>query len=189
MLLDQMLLFNRHYVKSKTKGTIPLAAQRALFIINMNQQTEDLLAEAVNIRRDQMMVIKTFGFAIFQPYGCMVRNILMAVYQQNVNEVFLIGDQSSKEASLDKSALLSRIREEGIEEDDVKTVNYLLQHVQGQNVHQWLVGSGDVEEKIKKNVAILRDHPLLPKRVSVYGLMIDLHTGKLDLVSEERSRT
>ncbi|MFC9419955.1 carbonic anhydrase, partial [Bacillus mobilis] len=32
------------------------------------------------------------------------------------------------------------------------------------------------------NVDLVRNHPLIPKDVPVHGLVIDPHTGKLDLV-------
>lgn len=39
-----------------------------------------------------------------------------------------------------------------------------------------------VEESVKATVNIIKNHPLIPKDVKVYGLIIDPTTGKIDCV-------
>ena len=52
----------------------------------------------------------------------------------------------------------------------------------GIDIHRWLHGFDSVTEGVRNSVDIVRNHPLVPQHVPVHGLIIDPHTGKLDLV-------
>ena len=58
-----------------------------------------------------------------------------------------------------------------------------LEHA-GVNLQQWLTGFESPEDGVRKSVAVVRNHPLLPKDVPIHGLMIDPETGRLDLLSD-----
>lgn len=50
------------------------------------------------------------------------------------------------------------------------------------NPHEWFRGFDQIEDSIKSSVDLISNHPLLPTRVPVHGLVIDPETGQLDLV-------
>ena len=52
----------------------------------------------------------------------------------------------------------------------------------GIDLEKWLFGFDDVCDSTQANVDLVRNHPLIPKDVPVHGLVIDPHTGKLDVV-------
>ena len=52
----------------------------------------------------------------------------------------------------------------------------------GIDIKKWLHGFNSVEESVKESVEQIRNHPLMPKDISVHGLIIDPTTGKLEVV-------
>jgi carbonic anhydrase len=52
----------------------------------------------------------------------------------------------------------------------------------GINIRGWLKGFSSVYDCVKNSCSVIRQHPLVPHRVPVHGLIIDPHSGKLELV-------
>jgi len=50
------------------------------------------------------------------------------------------------------------------------------------NLKEWLHGFDRVEDGVKSSVAMIKNHPLLPKDVAVHGLVMHPATGQLDLL-------
>ena len=51
------------------------------------------------------------------------------------------------------------------------------------NFDSWLTGFESVEASVKDSVSKIRLHPLIPKDVAVYGLVMDPHTGEVELIA------
>jgi len=52
----------------------------------------------------------------------------------------------------------------------------------GVDLRRWLKGFSSVEDSVKQSVAMIKEHPLMPKDVFVHGMIIDPVTGKLDYI-------
>lgn len=52
----------------------------------------------------------------------------------------------------------------------------------GLDLKTWLTGFDSVEESVSHSVNMIKNHPALPKKVPVHGLVIHPETGKLDVV-------
>lgn len=61
--------------------------------------------------------------------------------------------------------------------DDLKKLEYA-----GVNLKKFLTGVDSVEESVKRSVAMIKHHPLLPDDVPVHGLIICPETGKIDVI-------
>ena len=44
---------------------------------------------------------------------------------------------------------------------------------------KWLSGFDDVEQSVIDTVAMIRQHPLIPACINIYGLVMDPNTGAL----------
>jgi carbonic anhydrase len=54
----------------------------------------------------------------------------------------------------------------------------------GIDLQQWLTGFDSPEDGVRKSVAVIRKHPLLPPGILVHGLMMDPKTGRLDVLRD-----
>ena len=52
------------------------------------------------------------------------------------------------------------------------------------DLDEWLEGFHDTEESVRKTVAAIVNHPLIPAGISVRGFIIDSATGALSEVAE-----
>lgn len=157
--------------------------QKALFVIGMEDQLEQLLQQETKMQPENMLVLKTFGPVVSQPYGDVMRDIIIAVYQEKVGEIFIVGTKDSKEITMNIKDLLDKMSERKGMAEKIQTLDYLFKNCipefPGGNVSEWLEGSKSVTEDIKRSVNIIRHHPLMPSHVKVHGLIMNRENGKL----------
>lgn len=157
--------------------------KKVLFVIGMECELERLLHQAIHIYPENMLILKTVGPVISHPYGDLMRNIIIAVYQENVEEIFVVGTKDGQKNTVDIQDLLDKIYErEGLKEK-IQTLEYLFRNgipeFPGGNLSKWLEGSKTLTEGIQNSVNIIRHHPLMPSHVKVHGLFVDKMNGKL----------
>lgn len=66
------------------------------------------------------------------------------------------------------------MRERGVSQDHIDMMEYC-----DVNLRQWLSGFNDTEEAVRKSVALVRHHPLVPDDITVRGFIMDSVTGEL----------
>ena len=52
----------------------------------------------------------------------------------------------------------------------------------GIDLPRWLAGFHNVDDSVANSVAVIRNHPLLPPGLPVHGLIMDPHTGALEVL-------
>lgn len=157
--------------------------KRALFVIGMDQELQPLLQHSTKIKSENIMTLQTYGPEISQPYGDLMRDILLAVYQDRVEDIFLVGTKGEQRNVVDMRDLPNKICEQDGIKEKMETIDFLFKHcmpeLSGVTFYEWLEGSKTVIEGIQKSVKFLREHPLMPSYLRVYGLLMDKETGEL----------
>lgn len=80
-------------------------------------------------------------------------------------------------SGLNASSILEKAKERGVEESCLNLLNSA-----GLDLETWLTGFHSVEESVSHSVNMIKNHPLLPEKFPVHGLVIHPETGKLDVV-------
>ena len=96
-----------------------------------------------------------------------MRSIIVAVYQLDADEVFVIGHYDCGMTGLNSETVISKAKYRGISDDVIETLGH-----SGIDLKRWLTGFNHVREGIEKSVNIIRNHPLLPKNLPVHGLIL-----------------
>ena len=52
----------------------------------------------------------------------------------------------------------------------------------GVDFESWLSGFDSVEDSVHENVEFLKNHPLIPKNIKIYGFVMDSVTGGLKAI-------
>lgn len=73
--------------------------------------------------------------------------------------------------------IVKKMIDRGVTEETMSTLQN-----SGIDVGKWLHGFESVEEAIRESVKAIRNHPLIPKDVNIHGLIMDPHTGRLEVV-------
>jgi carbonic anhydrase len=181
-LLTEILEYNDAFVESKKYEefiTTRFPDKRMVILTCMDTRLVELLPKALNLRNGDAKIIKNAGAIVSHPFGSAMRSIIVAVYELEADEVFVIGHHECGMTGLDPESVIAKVRDRGISDTVLETLGH-----SGIDLNRWLTGFDHVEDGIVKSVNIIRNHPLLPKNLLVHGLIIDPATGKLDLVDD-----
>ncbi|GMB09881.1 carbonic anhydrase [Thermolongibacillus altinsuensis] len=179
-LLDEILEHNRKFVEKKEYEkyeTTKYPNKRLVILSCMDTRLVELLPQAMNVKNGDVKIVKTAGAIVSHPFGSIVRSVLVALYELGADEVCVVGHYDCGMGSIQAGAMIEKMIERGIPKERIEMLKY-----SGVDLERWLRGFSSVEESVRHSVDMLKNHPLLPPNIPVHGLIIDPHTGKLDVV-------
>ena len=177
--LYEIMDFNKEFVKRKEYKafeTNKYPNKRIVILACMDTRLTELLPKALNLKNGDAKLVKNAGAVITHPFGSIMRSILIALYELKAEEVYVIGHSGCGMSDVDPKSLVEKMIASGISSDAINSLEY-----SGVDINQWLQGFGCVYDSVKKSVDMIKKHPLMPK-VPVHGLIMDPHTGELDLI-------
>ncbi|MFE4709752.1 MULTISPECIES: carbonic anhydrase [Bacillales] len=172
---NQKFVENKEYEAYLT-GRYP--AKKMLVITCMDTRLVELLPKAMNFKNGDVKVIKNAGAIISQPFGSVMRSVMVALYELNADEVIVVGHYECGMASLNPDTMIGHIKERGVSEEVLSTLEN-----SGIKLTKWLKGFDNEKEGVIQTVELIKRHPLLPPNVPVHGMIIDPNTGALELLS------
>ena len=178
--IHEILAYNETFVASKqyeAYATGKFPSKRMVIITCMDTRLVELLPKAMNLRNGDVKIIKNAGAIISQPFGSVMRSVLVALYELEADEVLVIGHTECGMASLNASKMIQHMIQRGICSQVLDTLEH-----SGIRLTKWLRGFDNVTEGVTHTVTTIKNHPLLPASIPVHGMIIDSHTGKLQLV-------
>ncbi|PRP49046.1 carbonic anhydrase [Bacillus halotolerans] len=159
--------------------------KKVLFLTDMENGLEPILQEVTNTPAENMLTIQSYGAAISHPYGEIMRSVIFAIYQEDVEEVFVVGTKDKQTPTGHGLTQLETMK------DKIQTLDYLFQHCKpeflGGTVDEWL--NEDSSGAVEKSVDIIRQHPLVPSYVKVRGLIVDHKDGESSIVEVPSIKT
>lgn len=179
--IEKMLDYNKQFFANKNyeqflSNTIP--NKKMVVFTCMESRLVELLPKALNIQNGDVKMVKNAGAIIRKSFDSIIKSILVAVYKLQADEVVVIGHHDCGMSCVDTNDLMDKMKSEGITDETFKALDY-----SGIDFHKEFHGFETVEKSIAQSVEIIREHPLLPSRVLVHGLVIDPNTGKVDVIS------
>ena len=181
-LITEVLEHNRQFVEQKEYEafrTDRFPNKKLVVLTCMDTRLVELLPRAMNMRNGDVKVIKTAGAVISHPFGSVMRSIVIAVYELGASEIAVIGHHDCGMAGLSCARVLDKAQQRGVSADVLATLRH-----SGIDLERWLTGFERVEDGVNQSVHMIRTHPLLPRDISVHGLLIHPETGALELVSD-----
>ncbi|MCT2535782.1 carbonic anhydrase [Aquibacillus koreensis] len=177
MLLEDILKYNEQFVDNRDYEpyeTDNYPNKRAVIFTCMDTRLIELLPKALYLRNGDVKFVKNAGAILTDPYDSVMKSLLVAVHALKADEIFVIAHHGCGMNHFDTEGFISKIQERGIDKSAIESIDT--------DLHEWLQGFDDVEASVKKSISVIKQHPLLPPNIPVHGLVIDPHTGKLDLV-------
>ena len=179
-LISEIMTFNasfvdrREYEAFRTNG---FPDKKLVIVTCMDTRLIELLPRAMNFRNGDVKVIKNAGALVTHPYGSVMRSILVAVYNLNVQEVAVVGHHDCGMTGMNSDRVIEAAKHRGISEEVFNQVRQ-----SGIDLDKWLEGFSHVADGVRESVHRIRKHPLLPKDVAVHGLLVDPATGGLEWI-------
>lgn len=179
-MIDEMLRFNKQFVESKAYEkyiTSKYPDKKIAIVTCMDTRLCELLPAALGIKNGDVKMIKNAGATITNPFDSTVRSLLVAIYELGVNEVMIIGHTGCGVQGMDSQEMLHLMRERGVDDEHIT----LMKHC-GIDLNSWLHGFDDTEAAILETVDLVKNHPLVPKDITVRGYIMDSTTGELKAI-------
>lgn len=176
-MIDDILEFNRHFVEDKgyEKYITSKYPDRKIAIVTcMDTRLVELLPAALGIRNGDVKIIKNAGGVISSPFSTAVRSILVGIYELGVEDVMVIGHSDCGAQHISGEEMIKLMLDRGISQRAIDMCRYF-----DIDFDQWLSGFETVERSVHESVKILKEHPLIPDDVRIWGFIIDSTTGKL----------
>lgn len=147
---------------------------KTLFFTSINVDINTFLKNTdKNI--ENIVKLENYELEIREPYGCMMRNIIAAVYKENIKEIIVILNEQYKNEKFERKDLRQNMLNAGIEDHVIKTIEYINGF---SSLDHWLKTNSNLKDIVTNNVNLIKQHPLLPRHISVSGYYFD-HTDGL----------
>ena len=186
-MIDEILAYNRQFVAEKQYeafATSKYPDKKIAIVTCMDTRLTHMLPAALGIKNGDVKMIKNAGGTITNPFDSTVRSLLVAIYELGVNEVMVIGHTGCGVQGMNAAEMLGHMRNRGIDEEHIS----LMRHC-GIDLDSWLHGFDDTPAAVLETVDLIRNHPLVPRDISVRGFIIDSVTGALTPWTDQHNTT
>lgn len=178
--IKDVLEHNKRFVDNKEyeqfgEGSKPI--KKMVILSCMDTRLIELLPKAMNIKRGDAKLIKNAGGIVQYPFGTVMKSIILTIYEFDIKDIVVVGHTDCGATKTETKGIVEKMLERGIEENTLSILEN-----SDINVEDWLKAFDSVEDKVMENIKIIRNHPLVPKDVSVHGLIIDSRTGALEVL-------
>ena len=176
-MIDEILAYNRQFVAEKQYeafATSKYPDKKIAIVTCMDTRLTHMLPAALGIKNGDVKMIKNAGGTITNPFDSTVRSLLVAIYELGVNEVMVIGHTGCGVQGMNAAEMLGHMRNRGIDEEHISLMRHCVI-----DLDSWLHGFDATPAAVLETVDLIRNHPLVPRDISVRGFIIDSVTGAL----------
>ena len=135
-ILSEILTFNETFVDEKEYeqyATTKFPNKRIVIITCMDTRLTELLPKAMNLKNGDAKIIKSAGAVVTHPFGGIMRSVIIAIYELQADEVYIVGHHDCGMSSIDTEQIIEKMVERGIDKSLFKTLKY-----SGIDMKEWL---------------------------------------------------
>lgn len=176
-MLTEILEFNKAFVEKqeyKKYSATKYPGKKLAILTCMDTRLVELLPAATGIRNGDIKLLKNAGGIISHPFGSMMRSLIVAIYQLEVQEIWIVGHDDCGMEHLDTDVIVEKMKNRGISEEIFRQLKAC--HI---DYKKWLTGFDCVEDAVKETMEVVVNHPLIPADIKIEGLLINSTTGEL----------
>ncbi len=152
--------------------------KKVLFVAGTEYKPEYLTNYLNDINPEDIIILNSYGREVLQPFGDIMRDIIITVYQENIEDIFVVGDEGTGTSSQP-----GRCTCPSVPQDKLETLEYLFENCMPEfpsmSLRGWLEGNRTATDYVEKSADTIRNHPLMPSDVIVHGLFINTATDEL----------
>jgi carbonic anhydrase len=184
MVIDEILAHNEQFVRQQTLPIIGHAPRKHMAVVTcMDCRLVQMFERALGLERGDVLELRTAGATISKPEreggaSDLIRSLAGGIYLLGVREVAVIGHTQCGLAHANPTAMTASMQALGVDPQQLIEHEHL-GDVEG--LVNWLGAFNDVHVNVREVVNVIRSSPYLPK-IPVHGLVIDIETGKLEMV-------
>ena len=177
MIIEEMLAYNKQFVAEKRYEQYAASKypnKKIAILTCMDTRLVELLPAALGLKNGDVKIIKNAGGVVTNPFGSVIRSLLVAIIELGVEEIMVIGHTDCGVAHINADMMIRHLIQRGVSQDHIDMMRYC-----GVDFEAWLRGFDCVENSVAETVELLRNHPLMPADVTIRGYIINTETGEL----------
>jgi len=179
-VIDEILAYNKKFVEEKQyeKYTTSKYPDKKIAILTcMDTRLVELLPAALGLRNGDVKIIKNAGGMVINPFGSVIRSLLIAIVELGVEEIMVIGHTDCGVRHVDSHVMVEHMKSRGVPQESIDLMKYC-----GVDFEQWLAGFDTEEQSVMDTVETIKNHPLIPHDIRIGGYIIDTFTGALEVI-------
>lgn len=172
--IDEIIRFNKEFVEAKAyePHLTDKYPDRKLAVLScMDTRLSVLLQEALGLKNGDAKIIKNAGAVIPGPWDSAMRSLIVAVYELGVEEIMVVAHSGCGACHMSFGHFREEMLKRGVPEGNLRRDDV--------DLDAWLEGFHDTEASVRRTVAGIKEHPLMPADTVVRGFIIDSATGEL----------
>lgn len=153
-------------------------AKQLAVVTCMDTRLTRLLPDALGLQNGDAKIIKVAGATIVEPYGEVMRSLLVAVAELGVTDIMVVGHTNCGTCDMEATHMLGELERAGVPRERIEAATG-----QDSRAARFLDGFSSLEDEVRASASKIRKHPLMPESVRVWGFTIDIETGELTAVT------
>ena len=177
-MIDEILEFNKNFVASRAYEqyvTDKYPDKKLAVLSCMDTRLTELLPAALGLKNGDAKIIKNAGGLVISPFDSALRSLVVAIYELGVEEIMVVAHTGCGACHMSYDHFHHEMIARGVTDETLDTIRNC-----GIDLDQWLEGFKDTPESVRRTVATIKTHPLVPRDVTVRGFIIDSVTGALE---------
>ncbi len=126
-MFDAIMEHNRQFVASgeyEQYQSSKYPDKKIAILTCMDTRLVNLLPAALGIKNGDVKMIKNAGGMVTNPFGSVVRSLLVAIVELGVEEVMVIGHTDCGVAGMDADAIIDHLLARGISQEAIDMMGY-----------------------------------------------------------------
>jgi len=173
-VLDEIASANKEFLKAQTgklKKHSGMPSRKLAIISCMDPRLTYLLERSLGFKRGDAFFIKNAG-ATMTSDDELLRSLAVALFASDIEEILVVGHTDCKMAKINSFTVTEAMKKRNVKKESIPV----------SDIRTWLGGFATEQDNIKSIVERLRKSPLIPANVPVHGLLLDIDTGKAEII-------
>ncbi len=128
-----------------------------------------LMPEVLGIPEDQFIWLRNAGNIVTGPLSSTMRSLALACAVKGGKQIAIIGHTDCQVGKTTTMQLLDKFKAIGVE-----------RHMLPENINDFFGVFGSDRQNVIKACDFVRNSPLIGPKIPVHGLLVDIHSGKLE---------
>jgi carbonic anhydrase len=172
-LFEAILEVNQRKVAGDKSATVPVAelgtALPVAALTCIDARLNRLLPDILGIPEDEFIWLRNAGNIVTGPLSSTMRSLALACAVKGAKEIAIIGHSDCQVGKTTTLQLLDRLATLGVD-----------RHHLPENLIEYFGLFGTERQNVIRGVGFVRASPLIGPKVPVHGLLIDVHSGRLE---------
>lgn len=143
--------------------------KKVLLVMGMKQELDEGVVKKINhFLPEEIIILESNELARIEPFGDLMRDILIYVYQKNIEEILIV---DPKEDGKNSKEVLGKIEKNIDMQKNIRTLDYLFTNCYpefpARTIKEWFEGNHILVNEIQDIIDVIRHHPLMPPSVKV----------------------